>query len=203
MDPHRQHLIEAISSLNQRAEALFDQHTREELLWKPEPKAWSMTQCIEHLTTSLRLYLPPFEVAVSSDGPRGEGPYRYGLIARLWIQLLRPGGPKMPSPKQMRPRRQEYKGTEPSGLDPQRVHQDFTEAHHRLADLVRASEGLDLEAIRMRSPVIPILRFPLGAWFETCVQHGRRHMAQAEGVAARLASSNGEDGKGGDPQTRG
>jgi len=186
-DVDRRDLVEAISELTARAEALVERHTPEQLLWRPAAGAWSIAQCLDHMTVSLRLYLPPFEKALAAKGPRGEGPFTPGFVARLWIQLLRPGGPKLPTPKSMRPRGHGSSDGERKPLDPERVLEEFREAHDRLAELVHASEGLDLARIRMRSPVIPLLRFHVAAWFLTCVQHDRRHMAQAERVAAQLA----------------
>jgi len=211
MDKDRERLLAATSDLTRRAEELFQRHTSEELLWKPAPDAWSMCQCLEHLTTSLQLYLAPLSAAVSGGGPSGEGPYRYGPVARLWIRLIKPGGPKLPAPRQMRPRGAGAarpggaEAARPGGADagghgtlppadPAATLDEFREAHARLAELIRSSQGLDLSRIRMRSPVIALLRLPLGAWFETCVEHGRRHMDQAERVAGRLASGEGDGG---------
>jgi len=195
MNQDRERLLAAISDLTGRAEALFRRHTPEELLRKPALDAWSVAQCIEHLTTSLRLYLPAFEATLSAGGPRGNGPYRYGPVARLWIRLIEPGGPKMPAPPKMRPRGVgKDEGGKAAPVDPSVTLQEFNAAHARLVDLIRLSDGLDLARIRMASPVIPILRFPVGAWFETCIAHGRRHMAQAERVSAGLASPAGDRG---------
>ena len=187
----RKDLLEAISELTGRAEALVEGHTPEQLLWKPTPRAWSIAQCLDHMTVSLRLYLPPFDKALAAGGPRGEGPFRPGVVARLWIRLIQPEGPRLPTPPSMRPRSHGAGSVQPTSLDPERLLAEFREARDRLAELIRSSEGLDLARIRMRSPVIPILRFHVAAWFLTCVQHDRRHMAQAERVAARLAGGSG------------
>ena len=186
----RMELLEAIAALTGRAEALVQGHTAEQFLWKPTPGAWSIAQCLDHMTVSLRLYLPRFEKALAAGGPRDEGPFRPGVVARLWIRLIQPEGPRLPTPPSMRPRSHETGSVQPTPLDPERLLVEFREARGRLAELIRSSEGLDLARIQMRSPVIPILRFHVAAWFLTCVQHDLRHMAQAERVAARLAEGS-------------
>lgn len=189
----REAVLEEVAKLTVRAEALVEGHTPDQLMWRPAPGAWSIAQCLDHMTVSLRLYLPPFEKALAASGPRGDGPFRTGFFARQWIQLLRPEGPKLWTPFSMRPRSHERSGAEcRSPLDAERVLDEFREVRDRFADLVRSSEGLDLARIRMRSPVLPFLRFHVAAWFATCVQHDRRHMAQAERVAARLAEEADE-----------
>ncbi|TVR50848.1 MAG: DinB family protein [Gemmatimonadales bacterium] len=191
MDAQRQSLLDALGDLNERADALFRRHTGEELHSRPSPQGWSIAECMEHMSTSLGLYLPSFEEILGGEAPRGSGPFAYGPFARGWIRLVGPGGPKLPSPSSMRPGaapgRSASGSPEGSSLhDPDTLLADFKEGNNRLAELVRASEGFDLGRIRMRSPVIPLLRFPIGAWFETCVQHSRRHMQQAERLSERL-----------------
>lgn len=185
MDAQRQGLIDALEELNQRADALFRRHSSKELQWKPSPRRWSMAECVEHMSTSLRLYLPSFEAVLRGGAPRGEGPFAYGPFARRWIRLVGPGGPKLPTPGSMRPRAAKPSGgsggtSQVSLPDPDTLLAEFKGGNDRLAELIRASEGVDLARTRTRSPVIPVLRFSLGAWFETCVQHSRRHMEQAE-----------------------
>ena len=206
MDAQRQGLIDALEELNQRADALVRRHTGEELHWKPSPKSWSMAECMEHMSTSLGLYLPSFEAVLRGGAPKGEGPYAYGPFARGWIRLVGPGGPKLPSPGSMRPRAAKHptgSGETNAGSlpDPDTLLAEFKGGNHRLAELIRASEGVDLARTRTRSPVIPVLRFSLGAWFETCVQHSRRHMDQAERISERISERfpKGRSGRRGFP----
>lgn len=195
MDPQRETLLHDLEALDDRGEALVRRHPHREFHWKPAPKRWSMAECMEHMTVSLRLYLPSFENALARGGPRGEGPYTWGPLARGWIRLVGPGGPRLFTPPSMKPTsiprpapRQAPGHPEevPTLPPPAEYLADFREGNARLAAMIRASEGLDLARIRTRSPVIPLLRFSLGAWFETCIAHTRRHMDQAEGVGVRL-----------------
>ncbi len=195
MDPQREALLHAIEALDHRGEALVHRHSRREFHWKPDPRGWSMAACMEHMTVSLRLYLPSFEKALAQGRPRGEGPYAWGPLARGWIRLVGPRGPRLFTPPSMRPTAlpgvppRTPAGPPAELLDfppPAHYLAGLTEGNARFAALVRASEGLDLGRIRTRSPVIPLLRFSIGAWFETCVEHSRRHMDQAERVGARL-----------------
>ena len=48
-----------------------------------------------------------------------------------------------------------------------------------LAERVRQADGLDLGSNRVVSPVTPLLRMPLGAYFAFVMAHERRHLWQA------------------------
>lgn len=130
----RTEFLAAIAALARRAEALVEAHTTEQLLWRPKPGARSIAQCLDHMTVSLRLYLPPFEKALAAGGPQAEGPFRPGFVARLWIRLIQPEGPRLPPPPSMRPRAHEAVSVQPSLLDPAQVLVEFHEARDRLAE---------------------------------------------------------------------
>jgi hypothetical protein len=67
---------------------------------------------------------------------------------------------------------------------------EFMHIHNRVLELVEQAHGLDLKKIKIRSLVLPILRFDLGQYFALLTAHDRRHLWQAEQVrAARLSAS--------------
>jgi hypothetical protein len=55
-----------------------------------------------------------------------------------------------------------------------------------LDGLVDDSAGFDWRRLRMRSPVMPLLRFNLGDAFLMLLVHAERHAGQMERVAAEL-----------------
>jgi hypothetical protein len=50
--------------------------------------------------------------------------------------------------------------------------------------LLESARGLDLRRVKTTSPVTRFMRFPLGAYFRVSTAHERRHLWQAEQVAA-------------------
>jgi hypothetical protein len=55
-----------------------------------------------------------------------------------------------------------------------------------LIEQVRMTAGLDLSRIKLGSPIVPIVRLPLGTWFAFIIAHERRHVWQARQVRQEL-----------------
>ena len=62
--------------------------------------------------------------------------------------------------------------------------------HHELAARVWASEGLDAGEVRVQSPFIAWIRYPLGLSFDLALAHERRHLWQAWQVRRQLAGGH-------------
>jgi len=76
----------------------------------------------------------------------------------------------------------------PRKIVPQRVESAFAlkrayeEMHRELIRVVLKAEGLDLSRVKLSSPLMPLLRQPLGTWMGFIVAHERRHLWQARQV---------------------
>jgi hypothetical protein len=149
---------------------------------KPEPNAWSVGECVVHLNTVSKGYLPAIEAAASRTEPRGEGPFEYGFLARKFIDVLRPGGRPIPTAPAMKP--PATVGPQ-SDVDRHRALARFHADTERFLDAIEAADGLDLARVKVRSPFLPLLRLPLGAILEALGHHAVRHVAQAERAAAQ------------------
>jgi hypothetical protein len=150
--------------------------------WKPPTGGWSVAQCIDHLNVTARTYLPKLDEGIADAirrGMYGEGPFRYGWLARLFVSATEPP-PRFKSkaqrvfqPAAARPR--------PETLAAFRAYQV------QFVDRLRQANGLDLARARVQSPAVKLLRLPLGAAFAVMLAHERRHMAQARNVLAQPA----------------
>jgi DinB superfamily len=155
--------------------------TPEQFNWKPGPDRWSAAQCFVHLKVSARMFADRIEEAIHqgrASGLVGSGPFRYGPIARWVARAVDPAGQRkyrapakfVPTPDQM--------------YDMGEVLTAFHAAGERWQRCLQAANGLDLARVKVRSPALPIMRFPLGAIFGIQASHERRHLNQA---AAALA----------------
>ncbi len=147
--------------------------------WKPNPKSWSVGECFVHLNTMAKGYAPVFESAVTQGGPRASGPFAYGFVARKFIDAVRPGSRAIPTGGPMKP--PATTGTQ-SNIDKTRAMASFDTYTDRLASACEEADGLDLAAIKVRSPFLKIMKLPLGAWLEAMGLHAIRHVMQAERV---------------------
>lgn len=141
---------------------------------QPEPGRWSVGQCLHHLNVAGYQLVPKLEAAVERGrrhGERAEGPFRYGFLTRLFIRVLDPDARlKLPAPGRFRPA---------DDLAADLVVLEFAALQDRLAACVAGAGGLDLEGIKVPSPITDWVRLSLGAWFAATISHEQRHLAQA------------------------
>jgi hypothetical protein len=165
--------------LSHDADALVEPLTDEQFTWSPALDAWSVAQCIEHLNTTARLYLPQLDEAIANAirrGTYGEGPFSYNVFGRFFTAAMEPPPrfktktPKLFHPPPSRPRSE--------------VMAAFRAYQVQFTDRLRQANGLDLARAKVRSPSASWLRFSLGSGFALMLAHERRHLWQARNVIA-------------------
>ena len=168
------------------ARNLFSTLTPQEFNWSPKKDCWSIAQCLTHLIISSKLYSSAILNAVSTADParKGDpGPYQYGLFSRMMIKALDPTN------------RRTFKA--PRKFAPPFIHYpvdsviaDFESSGGRWEECLKFSTGLNLAKVKVTSPVMPLLRFQLGATFAMMVMHERRHLLQAQTVTTTAGFSD-------------
>jgi hypothetical protein len=149
--------------------------TDEQFNWAPEGR-WSIAQCLEHLNTTARAYLPALDDGIADAirrGLYGAGPFRYNLIGRLMAKSMEP------------PPRFSVKAPKVFQPGPPRSRQEtlaaFGAYQVQFIDRLRQANGLDLARSRVKSPA-GWMRLPLGSTFALTAAHERRHLWQAHRV---------------------
>jgi hypothetical protein len=174
-----QHDLQARTlALRDRVAALARPLDPERLVRRPADGGWSVGHVLEHLCVTSELYEPPIRALLRESRPDAAAPLREwkpSLVGRLMVRRFE--HPKrMSSPRGMTP------AVTPRGGVVERLlgHLDV------LDGLVDDSAGFDWRRLRMRSPVVPLLRFNLGDAFLMLLVHAERHAGQMERVAAEL-----------------
>ena len=157
-----------------------------ELTTPPAPDAWSAVQCLDHLNTVGWLLLERMEPVLQDamqNGPHGTPPFRYGFISRWFVRLMDPDDSfSIPAPSS-------YEPDEASTLRPSETVQAFLRLQDGFADCIASAEGVDLRAVRVGSPALPLLRISAGAWVEATILHEARHLQQAQAAIDAVAKS--------------
>jgi len=165
--------------LSQQADALVGPLSDAQFLWQPSPTSWSIAECIEHLNTTARLYLPELDEAIANAirrGTYGEGPFSYNVFGRFFTAAMEPparirvASPTAFHPLPTRPRSE--------------VMAAFRAYQVQFVDRLRQANGLNLARAKVRSPTYPWLRFSLGSGFALMLAHERRHLWQARRILA-------------------
>lgn len=159
------------------ADALVARLSDAQFTWQPSPESWSVAQCIDHLNSTAREYLPMLDEGIADAIRRGlyhPGPYTYNWIGRVMVWVVSPNTRiRATAPKAFQP---------PVGRPRHDVMAAFRAYQVQYIDRLRQANGLDLARSRVSSPAVRWIRMPLGSGFAVMIAHERRHLGQARRV---------------------
>jgi hypothetical protein len=166
-----------INVVRQECEGLIDGLNEANFHWNPPDGGWSIAQCVGHLNTTNRIFLPIFEEGIRkgrAENRLSAGPYSYSWLSRYMFRVMQPPVKRrFSAPKKFEP-------------GPQKpiagILAEWDTTHARLEELVRQADGLDLEKIKVPSPVTSLIKYNLGMAFWIQTAHDRRHLWQAREV---------------------
>ena len=171
--------------LDQLYSELFQQCSREQLLWRPSNGGWSIAECIEHVARANSQYLPPIKVAIAKGGqPAPAHDYLFspgGWFSAVFLKRIGPQVTmKFKAPRKIRP----------LSVEPEQAFQELRRGHIEIQELLAATAQQDLNRIRFKNPFIPILHFTVATGFLIMAAHGRRHLEQAQGLKTMAGFPN-------------
>jgi len=175
-----QRLIAEWDASDARASAVVTSLGADELNWKPDPNAWSIGQCLEHLCIANEVYLPA--IASALEKPTRSATQQEitpGWFGRWFIRNY-----IAPSPATRR-------GRAPRKITPH-SHVDtaildrFLHTNARARELAQRARDCNVNSVRFRNPFIPIIYFTIGTGLEITSKHEQRHLLQAERVRDEL-----------------
>jgi DinB superfamily len=144
--------------------------------WRPQPHAWSVAECFDHLATGNRVYLGAMQPSAArgrSDGRQRRGPAEPGVIGGWFVKFLEPPartGLRTKAPRAIRPR------TAPALAD---ASASFFASHGEVRAFLRDYADIDLARVRFPNPFIRGVRFSLATGLHVIAAHERRHLWQA------------------------
>jgi DinB superfamily len=171
-----------LDAADQRATAVAQGLTPQQLNWRRSPAEWSVGQCLEHLAMANEVYLRA--MSGSLDGRRAGlvAEIAPGWFGRWFIRTVIEPSPRMRrwrAPKKIRPRTQ----VPPSVLD------RFHATNRAIREFMQRARSYDVNRIRFKNPFFGIIRFTVGTGLEVMSRHERRHLLQAERIRAALAAA--------------
>lgn len=177
VNPEIERLLYQEKVILQEAEGLYHGLSDEQINWQPQPGSWSIAQCLDHLNISNQKLIGKIELALNAAkaaGKRHDGPYVYGFFSRWMLRSLQP-----PPRNKMKTKPDFEPATRKAlaGILP-----IWKQTHERLEQLIHESNGFDLARIKVTSPYMSLLRYPLGMAFWIQTAHDRRHLYQAREV---------------------
>ena len=176
-------LFEQIKDVQQRAIWVIERLTPEKLTQRPEPKRWSIAECIGHLNIVSEDYHPLIAAAIAKgrkENLTGDGPFDPGMMGRFMIKSMEP-----PVKRRFKAVGRTAKPVQVGDAD--KLIGIFMAHQSQLQHLIEDAEGLDQKKIKIQSPYAWWLRLRLCAVFAFILAHQRRHIWQAEAVRREVA----------------
>lgn len=169
-----QQLSSELKEQTTRASQLMNQDEKT-LQKNPAPGKWNVLQCIEHLNSYARHYLPAFEKAMEHSQARGWAPS--AEITSTWLGKKCIQSVLVTTTKKMKtPKRHNHieKQVNKKALD------EFLQHQQRLEKILQQAAGVNLPKTKVRIEIMPLLRLHLGDFLQFFIYHQTRHLAQAE-----------------------
>ena len=155
----------------------FGRLSAQQINWTPRAGEWSIGQCFDHLIISNRPYFQIIE-EIRKGRRRRRTWQRMPLLPRFFgkliINTLRPD-----SGRKAKARPAFYPSS--SHIAPG-VIGNFLEQQERLLLFMESTRGLDLDGIRITSPVISFVTYSLMDAYRIIVAHEQNHFVQARRV---------------------
>lgn len=169
-----------------KAESRFGGQSDATLQHTPGPGRWSAVQCLEHLNTYGRFYLPALDEAITRAERRNSKPaslFRSSWVGAWFTRLMEPG-----ADGQLRSRMKSPKGHLPS-VQPEiaPVLSEFIQQQEQMENLLLRAAKVNIRQIKVRTSLSGLIKLSAGDTFCFLTAHIRRHILQAEkAISSRL-----------------
>lgn len=143
----------------------------------PGPGRWSAVQCLDHLNSYGRYYLPQIEKAILANQQKKPVDFfQSGWLGNYFYSLMLPPKDGKSAKKMKAP-----KNHQPSPLpEPTVVMHEFINQLETLGTLIVIAKRVDLNRVKIPISIAPFIKLKLGDVFLFYTAHITRHMAQAE-----------------------
>jgi uncharacterized damage-inducible protein DinB len=176
---HRDNLLAANRAVIGRIRDAVSGVAPDALTRRPADGGWSIAEVLEHLIVSADSYLNSLRTIVQQKDTapaQSDGTWKPSLMGGLLAQSLR-NPRKLPAPK----------GYKPGPSPRPRVLDEFLQRQEDVGRIIAEAGTMDWRGVRIRSPVMPLLRMNLGDALTILVVHAERHAGQIERVKANTS----------------
>ncbi|MES2004377.1 MAG: DinB family protein [Bacteroidota bacterium] len=145
---------------------------------KPAPDKWSATQCLMHLNSYGRYYIPAIEKAISYAIQQNQKPVMYfkaGWLGNYFTEMMLPKKDGLPAKKMASPKDHLPQTNENS----YEVIAEFIEQQEKFLVLLRKAKHINLAKTKVPISIAKFIKLQLGDTFLFLVAHNYRHILQA------------------------
>ena len=169
--------IATVEIIDDEVRQTFGELSKEQFNWKPNPKSWSIAQCLEHLIVTNDLYFENIQKVA-------DGTHRNNLFSKIPFvtDLIGFGMKKILSPD-WKMKMKTFEMFKPSYSDvSESILEDFSKHQEKFIALMESTKDLDCREIKVAEPIGVAVNLRLIDAFEVLVVHEQRHFNQARRV---------------------
>ncbi len=161
LESHLTHAIRVFQNL--------DEH---DLNCRPAGGGWSVAECLEHLNTYYRYYLPLLEAGVLKGRKTGAGSYAASWLGRYFQKMMDPDRGQGT-----------YKAAARHlpvvGQSGYAVVAEFMDFQERLSKLLEEMRQIDINSVKIRTSLSALIKLNAGDTVAFLITHDERHIRQA------------------------
>ncbi len=162
-----------------KAEDRFGGQSADVLAYTSQPGKWSALQCLEHLNTYGRFYLPALDKAITAAERSGSRPldtFKSSWLGAWFTKQMQP----TPEGK-LRSRMKSPKGHLPSVQpDAASVLHEFIQQQETMEALMDRAVNINLQKAKVATSLSSLIKLSVGDTFGFMTAHINRHVLQAE-----------------------
>jgi hypothetical protein len=171
-------VADALRAADEEATKLASRLSPNQADWRPSSQSWNIRQCLDHLAQTNVILANSLQEAVSRSEKSGGSSSQItpGWFGSFFVAKMEPPATtKFKNPPKVTP---SASGNIQDALAA------FKKSHELARKVLESSTNVDLNRVRFRSPFLSILYFTVGTGLLTINAHDRRHIWQAERIAA-------------------
>lgn len=181
-------LQQQTESFLQKAVQEFQMLVPQKMQQQPLPGKWSAAQCLAHLNSYGRYYLPALQQSITTARQNGiieKQNFTTSWMGNFFTELMLPKGEaktvkKMKAPKEHTPL---------PNQDSDAVIAEFIEQQEQLIQLLEQAKQIDLRKAKTPISISRFIKLPVGDTFRFLIAHNYRHILQAKRALAVVNST--------------
>ncbi len=150
---------------------------------KPSADGWSANECLQHLNSYGRYYLPAIERGLAQQQNPSQTAEKFspGWLGNYFTKLMKPAAEGKLSTKMKSPENHSPKTI----MESHEVLAGFIDQQEKLLQLLLKAKQTDLNKRSVGISIAPIIKLKLGDVFMFLIAHLDRHVQQAERALAK------------------
>ncbi len=169
-------LVEGFNMLQSEAKNKFLNLDNEKLNFKISPEKWSIAECLDHVISLDKLYIPAIKSALEKNekDEYNLNEFTNSFMGKFVLGMFKPEAKfKVKTPQKFQSSKSNYDSS---------IVDDFIDQKKEMIELIEEAKRYEVSRIKITSPTIKLLRMNAGEMFMFLYIHDKRHINQAANV---------------------